>query len=803
MRRRFSIFALLACLAPAAFADTAVTVLYTNSANGILEPCPSCPNRLYGGLARRAAVIKKYRSERQAVLLLDAGDFSPLFTDRQRAIVIAEEMSRMGYDACVPGDQEFFHGLEFFRQVSSRATFPFLSATLVTEPDGKPLCPATRVKEIAGIKVGIVGITSPAAFKFFDRSFAPELGVREPLELLRGVIEQLRPSVNLLIVLSHSGYDEDEKVAREVPGIDLIVGGHSQTLLPEPVQVGTTLIVQAGKNAEHIGEATFHFDDGGKLRGIDGRLVLLNDTVGEDTATARRVEAYLKEENRRMEIASLRAKARTHADSGPALEIDRWEIDLGEVPSGGASRASATLTNTGVADLVIRKVRTSCECLFARLERATLKPGETSTLRITYDAEGISGPFADRIYLETNIPDAQVVWLLVKGKVSGPAHMPEQPGQAQPTARRTQPISGALVVEVFGTPDCRECARLKREFFPRLQEKFKDRVEIRYRDISREEEYAALIRMEKKYGVTASAPIEVFAGERVLVGSRAVRAHLEDLIEELLSRRTQETEAAPEASSTAETSAESRQTVVSRFRTFSAAAVILAGLIDGINPCAFATIVFVVSALAALRKGRREILLAGTGFTLGVFFAYLGLGAGIFAGLRALSAVRAAADIFVTGMAIAVFVLAALSFKDAWAYAKTRRPTSVTLQLPQGTKERMHRILKTGLGAPHLVAGSFVAGFAVSLLEAACTGQVYLPTLGFILREPSLAPRAWVFLVFYNISFILPLAAVFLLVYFGTGWQVLLRFLQRHLVGMKIAAGFLFAGLGVFLILTR
>ena len=91
---------------------TQITILFTNSTNGILKACPTCPNLLYGGLARRATLINEYRSKYKSMLLLDAGDLFPVVAPKEQAEYVLKAMNLMGYDAMAIGDQEFNYGKE-------------------------------------------------------------------------------------------------------------------------------------------------------------------------------------------------------------------------------------------------------------------------------------------------------------------------------------------------------------------------------------------------------------------------------------------------------------------------------------------------------------------------------------------------------------------------------------------------------------------------------------------------------------------------------------------------------------------
>jgi cytochrome c biogenesis protein CcdA len=146
-------------------------------------------------------------------------------------------------------------------------------------------------------------------------------------------------------------------------------------------------------------------------------------------------------------------------------------------------------------------------------------------------------------------------------------------------------------------------------------------------------------------------------------------------------------------------------------------------------------------------------------------------------------------------------VLAVFSFLD---FLKARRGEigDMSLNLPHSLRMRINAVIRRGRGARAFVAGSFVTGIAVSFLELACTGQVYLPTIVFVMSQPEMRVRALMFLLLYNLLFIVPLVVVFILAYYGTGSKQLTRFLQQRAAALKLGMTLLFAALATWLTLS-
>jgi cytochrome c biogenesis protein CcdA len=244
---------------------------------------------------------------------------------------------------------------------------------------------------------------------------------------------------------------------------------------------------------------------------------------------------------------------------------------------------------------------------------------------------------------------------------------------------------------------------------------------------------------------------------------------------------------------------EAEQNIVDRFRSFGVLTVVFAGLVDGLNPCAFATLVFFVSYLSLSGRKGREILAVGAAFTLGVFLAYLVVGLGFYKVLDLLGDVLTTLGRWVYGLtALLCIGLAVFSFLD-FLKARQGEIGDMALNLPHGLRMRINAVIRRGRRSRSFVIGAFVTGVVVSFLELACTGQVYLPTIIFVVSQPEMRVRALVFLVLYNLLFILPLVVVFIMAYYGTGSKQFANFLQERAATVKLGMTLLFAALGAWL----
>jgi len=242
-----------------------------------------------------------------------------------------------------------------------------------------------------------------------------------------------------------------------------------------------------------------------------------------------------------------------------------------------------------------------------------------------------------------------------------------------------------------------------------------------------------------------------------------------------------------------------RNRLIERFRSLGPLAVIAAGLLDGINPCAFATILFFISYLALVGRSGRDLLYVGGAFGAAVFVTYFLVGLGIFHFVQSLDAFSLIGRIVYLAIAALAFVLGGLSL---WDFLKVRRGQAgeMALQLPQFLKRRIHKTIREKTRTRRFVLAAFLAGAIVSLLELACTGQVYLPTIVFVVGVPELRTHALAYLALYNLMFIVPLGIVFGLTYFGTTSGQLAGAMKRHLGLVKLLTAGLFFGLGGLLV---
>lgn len=358
-------------------------------------------------------------------------------------------------------------------------------------------------------------------------------------------------------------------------------------------------------------------------------------------------------------------------------------------------------------------------------------------------------------------------------------------------------LSGAqekVSAVLFYAPHCKACLEFKEEFLPQIKERYADKVLWSERNVEEDEQaLSLLISLSRHFKNDQARYPSVFVGNILLVGRPQIESEIGASIDIALRRNS----VLPLFEN---------KDLKQIFRKLSVFTVLGSGLIDGVNPCAFAVIVFFVSFLSAYGYSRRQMLCVGIFYCLAVFIAYTLIGAGLFKFLYALRGVYYVIKMFYYLTAFLCFTLAGLSLYDYFKLKKTGYSAGMVLQLPSFLKKKINALIGSGLrqkrerSARELSAIAFVVGFGVSLLEAVCTGQVYLPTIVFILKDTELRLKAFLYLVLYNLMFITPLIAVFLLSFFGIRSHKFNEFLKSNVGRIKIITAALFMVLGFFIL---
>ena len=248
--------------------------LHTSDTHSRLEPVSpdaADADAGCGGVVRRAALVEAMRREDPELLLVDCGDISQgtPYYNLFRGDAEIEAMNMIGYDAMTIGNHEFDFGIENMARIFSKANFPVVCANYGFE--GTPLESVVKpytVVERKGLRIGIFGL-SPKMAGLVQADKCEGVTFTNPIEAARQTVDILRGQerCDVVVCLSHLGLhgmlegDDDEPLMAKTHGIDVVFGGHTHTLLPEPKsylndQGGTVYLFHSGSRGTHVGKLT-------------------------------------------------------------------------------------------------------------------------------------------------------------------------------------------------------------------------------------------------------------------------------------------------------------------------------------------------------------------------------------------------------------------------------------------------------------------------------------------------------------------------------------------------------------------
>lgn len=349
----------------------------------------------------------------------------------------------------------------------------------------------------------------------------------------------------------------------------------------------------------------------------------------------------------------------------------------------------------------------------------------------------------------------------------------------------------------FFSQGCKRCSRVEYDLIY-LKGKYKNLIVKEfniYNNLDKQLNEAIGQRLKIPESKRLLAP-SIFIGEDYLITKDIILERLEGLILQYSKKAVP-----PIWEISGKEKNQAKVNIIERFKSIPVSAVLLAGFLDGINPCAFATIIFFISYLAYIGRKKGELLAVGFSFTIAVYLTYLAVGLGAYTIFDKAKFLPMLSKIVYILTAMLAFILSIYNFRD---FLKIRQGdlSEMTLQLPNFLKKRIHKIIREKIKLSNYIIAAFASGFMVSFLELACTGQMYFPTIIFVNKIPNLHLKAKFYIVLYNLMFITPLITVFLVVYFGVSSVQLTEFMQRHTKGIKLSTAIFFFILATVLIIN-
>jgi len=247
-----------------------------------------------GGLDRFATVLKAIRADRPDALLLDGGDTwqGSLTALRTNGGDMVRLMNALGVEA-MTSHWEFTLGIDRVTEiVENELNFPFLGANIFDATWDEPAYEPYQMFERGGVQVAVIGQAFPympianPGWMFPDLSF----GIRQ--ERVAAMVAEVRAAgAECVVLLSHNGFDVDRKLAADVPGIDVILTGHTHDALPEPVLVGKTHLIASGSHGKFLSRIDLDVS-GGEVREVKHKLIpILSDVITPDAEMAAMIDA--------------------------------------------------------------------------------------------------------------------------------------------------------------------------------------------------------------------------------------------------------------------------------------------------------------------------------------------------------------------------------------------------------------------------------------------------------------------------------------------------------------------------------
>lgn len=357
----------------------------------------------------------------------------------------------------------------------------------------------------------------------------------------------------------------------------------------------------------------------------------------------------------------------------------------------------------------------------------------------------------------------------------------------------TEPVA----IQFFHQPGCPECEQVRRDVLPDLEVVFPGRYRLEHLDITKPANAARLIAVQEALGVWDNEPVSILVADRFyLAGLEIIRDQLVPAIQTALDEHS----AQPQGTAIAIAGSEDFHAAIGRrVARFTVPGIMLAGLLDSLNPCAISALIFFISVLSLARIRGRRLAVAGAAFIAASYATYFLLGFGLLGVLRSLTAFTAVKSAVDTIMIMILLVLAGVSLHDAWAFRRSGRPDDVRLQLPGRIKTRIHRLAREGVRTHRLVVAALIIGSGVTVMESVCTGQVYVPALILMARTGRSLPRVVGLLGLYNLMFVMPLIAIFALVFKGLEMPALLAWSRHHVAPAKLMLAGLFIGMALLI----
>jgi len=341
-----------------------------------------------------------------------------------------------------------------------------------------------------------------------------------------------------------------------------------------------------------------------------------------------------------------------------------------------------------------------------------------------------------------------------------------------------------ICVPYFYGRECSKCAETE-PFIKEIEQKYRGRIHIKRLEVYHNKTNYDLL---MSYCIGTGIPTEsigipfVVVGDRYLMGKAQIKENLESEISTL---KESPGYCPLQSMGCHNINYEITEISPSRRIDISPLLIITSGLIDGINPCAFAVLIFLLAYLTNIVESKRRMLLVGSTYILMVYLTYFIAGMGLLSFIR----ISGLTSTLYKIAAVTAIIAGLINIKDYFWYGK-----GISLRIPE-SKEGIIKKWARRITVPSAI----VLGFLVAVFELPCTGGVYLAILA-MMADSTTILEAIPYLLLYNLMFILPLIGIFLAAYFGIGTMQIEKWRQRKQTWMRLAMGLLLIGLGIIML---
>lgn len=486
--------------------------------------------------------------------------------------------------------------------------------------------------------------------------------------------------------------------------------------------------------------------------------------------------------------------------SYPQAGVESKEWALGEVKSNELIEKEFVIKNNGEDILKIEKIHITCDCLTSKMIQQEAKKDEFVKFAIILDLRKVSaGKILKYVYVRLNDPKLSTCRITITGNKIGQNASKKQSKNSKAIYLNKIPTTDGGTynkkeIIVFYSSTCKKCSLIKDKLSALI--KNKGNYILNAYDYNNEENYYLLLKYEEEYEIKENYKIIAFVQDKYFCDNKV----LNNLPSYIKSYENKEV-----VHFTKDFTTDKEGLVRRKLESLGLPVIMLAGLIDGINPCAFVTIVFLVSFLAVSNKNKIYLLKTGVFYSLGVFVMYILLGAGLLRGIGYLSQNMkfVSALVYYVGGIFAI-IIGFINLIDGIVYYYKEDTSKVIIKMPQRFHFYIHKVINNYCGNRYFLLSVFAAGIIVALLESVCTGQTYIPSIILIRKlDACLKWKSFILLLLYNVMFIIPMLTVIILAVFGLNNKWLKEYSKKNIIISKLLMFVLLVFIGVALLLLN